>query len=361
MLHNSVAVMERVRLEKGIEEYPLFTHDDVDRVMKRMYGIEFDRPFGVRPGNPVRITFTPAGHVLGSASVRVSSPEHTVYYTADICTNDQELMGGYQLPDNRDEIDTLIIESTYGANEEADHYDYEEEIGKFATAIDTVIRREGVVLVPSFALGRMQEVLNILTRLQNEGRIPVVPIYASGMGRAIYEIYQRFEHELKPGSEMTPLSEFRSVGDVWDPAVAQRLLAEPAIIVATSGMMIENTPSAMIAEQLVQDPRHGIFFVGYCDHETLGHRVKHASVGDELVFQLGGKPVAVKLDTIDWFHFSAHAHRSALCNVADSIPSRNIIFVHGDPPAVQWMNEHAANGRTRFTPRIGQRIPLESK
>jgi Cft2 family RNA processing exonuclease len=361
MLNNSVTVMERLRLEQGIEDYPLYTREDVARAMRRIYAIDYHRPFGLRPQNPVRVTLTPAGHVLGAASVRIAGPDHTVFYTADICTSEQELLGAYEPPENPAAIDTLIVESTYGANPEADTLDYNQEIKKFGDGLREVLRRDGSVLVPAFALGRTQEVLNIVTRLQSQGRVPVVPVYASGLGRAIYEIYMRFEHDLKPRAEITPLHEFRSVGDVWDPAVLHRLLAEPCIIVATSGMMIENTPSAVIAEEMVTERKHGIFFVGYCDPETLGHKVKHAVPGDELIFRTGGRPVRVRNETIRWYHFSAHAHRAALCGVIDSIPSRNVIFVHGDAPALEWMMENAGNGRTKFAPRIGERIALEAK
>lgn len=361
MLQNSVTVMERIRDEKGVEDYPLFTREDVDRAMRRIYAIDYHREFGLRPQNPLRVEFTSAGHVLGSASVRLTSPDHDVFYTADICTTDQELLGAYEPPKDPEKIDTLIVESTYGATPEADDYVYTDEIKRFAEGIREVIAREGTVLVPAFALGRTQEILNIITRLQSEGRVPVVPVYASGLGRAVYEIYQRFEDLLRPQAELSPLSDFRSVGDVWDPAVLHRLLAQPSIIVATSGMMIENTPSAMIAESLVTEKKNGIFFVGYCDPATLGHLVKHAVPGDELIFRTGGRPVTVRNETIRWYHFSAHAHRAALCSVIDAIPAQNTIFVHGDPPALEWMRDNAGNGRAKFVPAVGERIALESK
>jgi len=136
------------------------------------------------------------------------------------------------------------------------------------------------------------------------------------------------------------------------------LSREPSIIVATSGMMLENTPSALIAEKLIEDPKNGIFFVGYCDPETLGHKVRNSKPGDEFVFRLGGRPVKSRCGDIHWFHFSAHAHRQDLLGVIDSIDSKNLVFVHGDPPAVEWMYHHGGEGRRKFMPRIGERIVL---
>ena len=117
MLHNSVSVMEKMRLERGIEEYPLYTHDDVDFAVRRLYrGIPMNNEFAILPDNDLRVCFSHAGHVLGSACTRVSSPDHTVLYTGDVCLIDQELMSGMKFPKESRQVDTLIIESTYGAN-----------------------------------------------------------------------------------------------------------------------------------------------------------------------------------------------------------------------------------------------------
>lgn len=360
MLHNSVSVMEKIRVEQGVEDYPLYDHRDVDVAIRRMYGIPMEQEFAVLPDSPVRVMFSPAGHVLGSACTHIRGTSHSIFYTSDICTVDQEVMHGCVFPPESREVDTLIVESTYGANEEADRVDYAQEIERLTEGINRVLGRDGVVLLPAFALGRTQEVLNILKRLEETGKIPEVPIYASGLGRAIYEIYDAFPGALGDHAELAPLSEFGSVGDVWDPKVARKLLKEPCIIVATSGMMVENTPSAMLAQHMVRDKRHGIFFVGYCDPSTLGHQVRTAEVGDELVFSTGGDPVQVRLDDIDWFHFSAHANRTELSKVVESIESKNVVYVHGDKPALEWMHENTGDSRTRYLPRIGEPIRLNA-
>jgi predicted metal-dependent RNase len=199
----------------------------------------------------------------------------------------------------------------------------------------------------------------MISRLQDENKLPYVPVYSSGLGRAVYEIYDHFFDELKPEAALSPLEEFLSVGDVWNPEIARDLIRDPCIIVATSGMMLENTPSSMIAQQLVQNPKHGIFFVGYCAEDTLGQTVKNAKVGEKIVFELGGDPVVNTLTNIQSFHFSAHASRKALQQVVDDIPSKNIVYVHGDPPALEWMEYNTGEGRNKYVPAIGQTIHLE--
>lgn len=358
MLHNSVSVMGILHDEQGIDEYPLYEHADVDVALRRASSIDFHREFLLSAESPLRVEFSRAGHVLGGACVRLTTPDHTLVFTGDICLTPQELMPGYERPRVQESVDTLIIESTYGANEQADSVSYSAEIKRFAYDLRRTLENGGTVLVPSFALGRAQEMLNIIARLQDAGRVPVVPLYLSGLGRAIYDIYSRYEGLLRPECELRPLSEFEKIGDVWDIEVARRLIDKPCVIVATSGMMIMNTPSSLVAQQLVREERHGIFFVGYCDHETLGYKVKHSKKGDRVRFQLGMPETEIVLENIQSYQFSAHAPRKGLQQVVDDLQPRNLIFVHGDRPAVDWMLENSGDGATKFNPSVGETVEL---
>jgi len=357
MLHNSVSVMKSLARERNIVEYPLYTHEDVELALARSCGVSIGAEF---PIGDIGARFGHAGHVLGSATVLLRFPGHSMLYTGDICTTDQELMAGFSEYEYDEEIDTLVIESTYGANVTADHTNYAAEALRFGQACTEVLERGGAVLVPAFALGRTQEMLNMIARLQDTGVIPQVPVYASGLGRAVYEVYKRHTNFLNSEAALQPLDRFGRLGDVYDRAVARDLISEPAIIVATSGMMVERTPSALVAEEIVQDKRHGIFFVGYIDPETLGYRVLHAKKGTELTFDPRRDPVKVVLEDIRYFHFSAHAPRKALQEVIQRVRPRNVVFVHGDPEAIDWMYEESGGGFRKYSPMAGETVTLES-
>ena len=359
MLHNSVSVMGTLARERGIADYPLYLHEDVDYAIRQAEGMSLDRDFPINGSGEIQARFHHAGHVLGSAGVLLRTEDHSIFYTGDICAADQELMAGLSPLDPAIGVDTLIIESTYGANEIADNTGYDEQTALFAARVSNVLDRGGSVLVPSFALGRMQEMLNIIARLQDNGDIPNVPVYASGLGRAIYEVYHKFPDCLHPDANLQPLSRFGRVGDVWDRNAVIELLREPCILVATSGMMIENTPSALLAEEMVRHDKHGIFFVGYLDPETLGHRLLTSGKGAEMSFALAHPPVKVVLDDIAAFHFSAHAPREALRDVITRVQPKNVVFVHGDPQAIDWMHESTVAGH-KFSVAIGQTITLEA-
>lgn len=360
MLHNSVSVMGTIALERGITEYPLYSHTEVEDALRGAYGLGFNQEFALTIDGEVRASFHHSGHVLGSASVLLRTPGHNLFYTGDICVADQELMSGLTPLSEDEKVDTLVIECTYGASPRADGLVLEDEIQRFGREAAKVIERGGSVLAPSFALGRTQELLNVVARLQQEGTLPQTTVYASGLGRAIYEIYEKFPEYLKPGANLSPMRSFKRIGDVWERGVARELLREPSVIVATSGMMIENTPSAMIAQEMVRDKRHGIFFVGYLDPETLGHKLLYGGKGASHLFELSGHPVKVELDNLQSFHFSAHAPRRALRSVIDHIKPRNLVFVHGDEKAIQWMSDSSPDTCRKYIPTMGQTVTLDA-
>lgn len=360
MLHNSVSVMQTIAKERGIAEYPLYEHEDVSYAMRRVEGVDFDQPFFVGPEEEIAVSFHHAGHVLGSASILLRMPGHTLFYTGDICENDQELMGGYTPLDSGVEVDTLVIESTQGAADESVVSPYFQESLRLGEYIRRVLKGGGCVLLPSFALGRMQEILNVVARLQEEGVIPEVPVYASGLGRAIYELYDRFTDYLAPDAELRPLNQFGRIGNVFEPGTVERLLETPCIMVATSGMMLENTPSALIAQEMVRYNHHGIFFVGYVDQDTLGHKLLHVKPGDRLRFMLGAPSVEVKLENIRRLHFSAHANRKSLSAIVERLHPKNVVYVHGDPDAIAWLRGNTKNGCRSYQPEIGQTLTLEA-
>jgi len=319
-----------------------------------------DEEFALTRESPVRAAFHHAGHVLGSAGVWLRANGHTVFYTGDICFSNQELMGGFHSLGRPGKVDTLVIECTRGAHTNGKQTTFQGEVKRFAEEASKVLRKGGTVLVPSFALGRTQELLNIIARLQDGRHLPGVPVYVSGLGRAVYEIYNRFTEYLRPDAVLRPLRNFRRVGDVWERPVARDLIKDPCIIVATSGMMVENTPSAMIARELVKRPEHAIFFVGYLDPDTLGYRLLHAEMGDALRFETNGRAVRVNCANRQQFSFSAHASREELQSLVEQIRPANIVFVHGDPDAIAWMRDNCNGPCRKFTPTLGDTVVLES-
>lgn len=359
MLHNSVAVMGLIAKERGIAEYPLYEHQDVNYAMRSVESFPFEMPFTLPLDTPVEASFHRAGHVLGSGSIRLQAPGHSLFYSGDFCDGDQELLPGCTTLNGGLRADTVIVESTHGATDHSAINPYSAEAVRLGQSITPVLNAGGCVLLPSFALGRMQEILNIVARMQEEGLVPPVPVYASGLGRAVYELYDRFIDYLLPDADLRPLEQFHRIGNVWEQNVVERLTASPCIIVATSGMMLSNTPSAIIAREMVRHEHHGIFFMGYLDPDTLGYALLNAKPGDRLEFAPGHAKTEIALANIQQFSFSAHASRETVLRLIKHLAPKNVVYVHGDPDAIAWMEAQTRHDHRCYTPGIGQTISLE--
>ncbi len=360
MLHNSVSVMETISKERGISDYPLYEHEDVGYFLRTTEHHDFMAPFPLPFGDGAEAMFIEAGHVLGGGSVLLRAPGHTLFYTGDICRTRQHLMGGCRPFPKGVHVDTLVIESTQGATDDDGFVPYREEIERLADALNATLQGGGCVLIPSFALGRTQEIANIVAELQERNRIPFTPIYTAGLGRAIYEVYQAFSDQLMPHAELRPLRRFERLGNLWEPGEVRRVLREPCVIVATSGMMMENTPSALLAQEMIRHEHHGIFFAGYLDQDTPGYKLLHAPAGTPVQLELNRPPVEKVLENVRQFRFSAHATRSELADIVERIQPENVVYIHGDPDAVRWMEENTGSGRRTFMPEVGQVVTLEA-
>lgn len=368
MLHNTVTVMNIYREEKGIVDYPFFEHEDLRPLERDLIGLEFN-PRGhdrnhrnwrygerVHLRGGIQAQFIPSGHVLGAAGLFLQRGRRRIFYTGDICLNDQALIPGAVLPDGK--IDVLILECTYAGDPTSHSGKRVKEIDSFAREACRVLEGGGSVLIPAFALGKTQELLYLIHTLTSEGRLPPVPRYISGLGRSITEIYQ--DHRRHLHRHVSPLSfELYSVLGFLDDLSISKLLRDPCLIIATNGMMVENTPSARLARRMIAEEKHGIFFCGYVDPDTLGYRVLHAHPGDRLVFDPREEPVEVRNGGIRRFFLSSHADRPQLLEVARTLDPKMIVLVHGEKAGMDSLQEELEKEFEVVQGEKGKSIQLE--
>jgi Cft2 family RNA processing exonuclease len=345
MLHNSVNVMQAKRIEHGIAEYPLFEHRELDRIVGIFEARGTERPFDLDRAGSMRATFHDAGHILGSVGVRIEAAGRSVMYTGDVNFEHSTLQRGAAFP--VDPVDALIVETTRGAHERHPGYARLDEENAFAAAINEVIARRGSVLVPVFAMGKTQEVLAMIHRFKSEGRIPRhTPVYIGGLGTKMTHVYDRFSEFSR-----RHLQGFRFLKDMEIEGSGRRRkgpipFVAGCIYALSSGMMSENTVSNIFARQgILENPRHGLFFVGYADPETPGGRIRAARPGDSVVLDPAHPPVKLRCET-RVFDFSGHSTREAIADYAVGLRPRKVFLVHGDDDAVQW-----------FKQEISQRLP----
>jgi predicted metal-dependent RNase len=345
MLHNSVNVMQAKRIEHGIAEYPLFEHRELDRIVDSFEHRGIERPFDLDRDGLLRGTFHDAGHILGSVGVTIEGAGKRVMYTGDINFEHSTLQKGAVFPEET--VDALIVETTRGAQARAPEYDRITEENKFAEAIAGVIARKGSVLVPVFAMGKTQEVLGMLHRFKNEGRIPYhTPVYIGGLSTKMTHVYDRYSDVSR-----RHLPGFRFLKDMEIMGSDKKRkgpipFASGCIYALSSGMMSENTVSNIFARQgVLENKKHGLFFVGYADPETPGGRIRVAKPGDSVLLDPAHPPVKLRCE-MRIFDFSGHSTREAIADYIVKVRPKKCFLVHGDDDAVAW-----------FRSEIQQRLP----
>ncbi len=334
MLHNSANVMLREREEKGIADYPLFTHDEIDRVAPRMYPHQFNHPkkfSGAR--DEIELTFHPAGHIAGACGVEIVHKHRRIFFTGDVLFSTQRIIDGAKFPAGH--FDTLVTETTHGATEKPPGNIRSGEMIRLIETINATLQRGGSVLIPVFALGRMQEILAILHDARKFNRLDPAPIFASGLGMDLCDYVDDITK--KTGLvhfTRTILKDLKVKKSPRDLVPGQEPHTQ-GIYVVSSGMMVEKTASYTIASCLAGNARHSICFVGYCDPDTPGGQLLAAHNGDQFLFADVNVKTRIHAH-VERFEFSGHASREELLDYAVKSKPRSVVLTHGDPPARAW-------------------------
>ena len=340
VLHNSVNVMKRQRDELGIKEYPLYTHDELDDLSPMFQGFKYNREIEwaayakARAGLPSpTLEFFDAGHTLGSAGVLLRGKKETLFYTGDVCFHDQTILKSARFEDVK--ADVMIMETTRGNREVAKDFTREAEIERLVAAIHEGQKKKGCVMIPSFALGRTQEILALLALLMREGKLKKQPVYIGGLGRVFTEIYDIEAHRMHRQHTNLNLNEALQLIVLEKGAADNMKLSGGKIFVITAGMMSENTAAHDLAKRMIGDERQSIFFVGYADPDSPAGRLKAAKLDETFVFSPSAGRVTKKCDVKD-FDLTAHANREDLLEFVGQVSPRVILLGHGDASARQW-------------------------
>ncbi|MGA2852976.1 MAG: MBL fold metallo-hydrolase [Verrucomicrobiota bacterium] len=340
VLHNSVNVMTRQRDELGIREYPLYTHDEVDDITPQFQGFKYNRQIEwgsfqkSRAGLPSpTLEFFDAGHTLGSSGILVRGKRETLFFTGDVCFHDQTILRAARFEDVK--ADVLIMETTRGNRPLPEDFTREKEIERLVAAIHEGQKRKGCVLIPSFALGRSQEILALLALLMRGGKLKEQPVYIGGLGRVFTEIYDLEAHRTHRQHTSLQLHEALQLIVLEKGQAENMKLSGGKIFVITAGMMNEHTAAHDLAARMIGDERQSIFFVGYADPDSPAGRLKAAKRGETFVFSPGAGRVTKKCDMRD-FALSAHADRESLLEFVGQVAPRAVLLGHGDKDSRAW-------------------------
>ena len=316
----------------------LYSMDDAERAIGMFRDVAYDER--VEIGSGVVACFRDAGHILGSAIIELEISQdgevRTVVFSGDLGRPDTPILRD---PTEVRHADYVVVESTYGNRE---HEPPEGAVGELAEAINEVAESSGVLLVPSFAIGRTQELVYVLDRLLAEGRITQMPLFLdSPMASRASDVYLRhpeiFDAETLAlvRSGQTPLEyPGEQFTNSVDESKAVRHSPRPFMVVASSGMLTGGRIMHHLRD-FVGDPAATLLFIGYQGEGTLG---RHLQDGAKEIRLDGAKhEVLCRVKTISGF--SAHADESELMDwigrIADGesgAPTlRRVYLVHGDP------------------------------
>jgi metallo-beta-lactamase family protein len=315
---------------------PLFTEQDADRAMALLQPVGYDRPVPVIPG--VTAEFINAGHLLGSAyaRVRVEQAGKTILFGGDLGRYSRPVLPD---PSPVPEADVLLVESTYGDRvHEAD-----DNGAKLARIINETVHRGGKVVIPAFALGRVEELLYWIKLLEERKAIPQLPVYVdSPMASSVLAQYRKRANELDTelsqqgdgriaraahGLSLFCTARLKVVSAIADSQHVQES-KEAAVIISSSGMATGGRVLHYL-RRVLPDPRNTVLFAGYQAAGTRGRALKEGA----RTTRIHGEDVPVRAHVEALDSMSAHADADEIMRWLGYFtrPPAVTCLVHGEP------------------------------
>jgi len=336
LLHNSVNVMNYKREQTGNIDYPLFTHREIGKVSKKWHSPRHNESFNLGRSGKTNCSFYESGHVLGAVASVIRSEGRNILYSGDVHFEDQTIIKGATLPQS--DIDVLILESTRGGVARPAEYTRQSEAIRMASSIEECLSGRGSVMMPLFAMGKTQEMITLLHEQQSKGNLRNTPFHVGGLSIKMTGIYDRFTSSVRRNHKGMHM--MRTKGLLATPGKRGELpaLSGGNIYALSSGMMSERTMSNRLGRQFIQNPRNLLVAVGYADPESPLSRTLNSMHGEKIQIDSRHDPVE-RHCSMKTFDFSGHAPREGLIEYVEKLKPEITILVHGDQPAVKWMNK----------------------
>lgn len=343
----------RYALHKGYSKHvnpkPLYTFEDARSALGHFEPKDFDKNVDLGPGISAR--FIPVGHLLGAAQIQLTVNGRTVHFSGDVGRDTDPLMRG---PRPFPGADILVCESTYG-NRVHPHVDAEAELGEI---INRVAARGGVIVIPAFAVGRVQGVMLQIAQLRKRGAIPYVPVYLNTpMGTDATEIYHHHhdEHHVSWEDCKAMFNLAERVRTVEESKELNRR-SGPMIIISASGMLAGGRVLHHVAS-FGPDPKNAIVLSGFQAGGTRGAVLARG----ERHLRLFGQDVEIRAEVIQIEGMSGHADANELLAWMGQAAAPEMTYItHGEPDsadALRFRIDHELGWNVRVPEHL-ERINL---
>jgi metallo-beta-lactamase family protein len=315
---------------------PLFTVQDADHAMSLLQPVGYDRPVTVIPG--LTTEFINAGHLLGSAyaRVRIEQPAKTILFGGDLGRYGRPVLPD---PSPVPEADVLLVESTYGDKV----HPSDDDGHQLGQIVKDTVQRGGKLIIPAFALGRVEELLYWIKVLEERKEIPQLPVYVdSPMASAVLQLYQKRADELDAEMKRTNDGQtLRASHDVCIFCTARLKVVttieesrrvqeshEPSIVISASGMATGGRVLHHL-QRALPDARNTVMFAGYQAAGTRGRQLKDGAKFTRIHGE--DVPVRAKIEAMD--SMSAHADSNEIMRWLGNFkrPPALTCLVHGEP------------------------------
>jgi len=361
---NDTYYFNKKRARQGLPQVqPIYTLDDARKCLGLFIGVPYERKFKIDEN--IKVKFTNTGHMLGSGVVNLEIVDKgevkRVAYTGDIGRPENRIL---RSPDAFPQCDYLITESTYGDRLHPARQDAEAELLRVVK--ETCAEKGGKLIIPSFAIGRTQELVHTLNNFFNDGLLPRIKIYVdSPLAVNATEIFRLhpdcFNDDVHTVMETDPDPfGFSSLHYIKTAEESKRLntLKEPCVIISASGMMEAGRIKHHLANN-ISNPRNTILAVGYCGPRTLGARILR---GDSEISIFGVfHAVKAKIERIE--AFSGHADYKEMidflnCQAKDKV--KRTFLVHGDFESANAYKGHLLDSgyQNIEVPELGQEFEI---
>lgn len=329
---DDAAFVSKKRAKKGLPPVePLYSATDAEKAVRQFVAINYDRPFPVTDG--LTVTFRDAGHILGSAQVVLDVEEKgrkfRYLFSGDVGRGGDDILRD---PEPVDSVDFLQVESTYGNREHSPKANANEEVDRLVLQ---TLQGKGKIIIPSFSVGRTQQIVYTLHQLTLAGKLPRVPIFVdSPLSVNATEVYRlhpecfnesiyQFLREKENPFGMENLTYIREVAH----SMKLNDLKDPAIIISASGMAEAGRIRHHLANN-IENPANLILFIGYCAEHTLGAQI----LSGANPVNIFGEPHPVKAKVASLDSFSGHADKNELRRYVEALDGniRKIAVVHGE-------------------------------
>ena len=325
---------------------PLYSLDDAHACMSNFISVPYHKEFSIE--NDITVLFTDTGHILGSSAVNLSIREgkkiHKLCYTGDIGRFSKRILKD---PEAFPQADFIITESTYGDRLHEKIHDAEMQLLKIV--IDTCTKKKGKLIIPSFSVGRTQEIVYALDRLKNQKLLPDIDVYvdsplstdATNIMRLHTECFNDEMMEyIKKDPDPFGFKNLHYIQTV-DQSKALNNNHKPCIIISASGMMEAGRVKHHLANN-IENPKTTVLVVGYCAPTTLGAKI---SRGDKMV-SIFGQRYNVKADVEHLESYSAHGDYNEMINFLscqNTKKVKKVFLVHGEEKVQQNYAQHLRN------------------